>query len=350
MHKIVQVAVIGYGYASKTFHLPLIATTPGMNLATVCSRDPAKVHADWPNLAVVSDPQQVFTDPNISLIVIATPNDSHFPLACAALDAGKHVVVDKPFTVTLAQAQTLGQMAEARQCILSVFHNRRWDGDFLTLQALIASGELGSVRYLASHFDRFRPEVRLRWREQAGEGSGLWYDLAPHLLDQALQLFGMPETLFVDQAQLRDQAQTDDYFHAILAYPQCRVVLHASMSVAAVTPRFELHATAGSYCQYGLDPQEEALKQGVYPDNVSQWPRVGSAMGSIVRQQGEQCVKQAITLLPGNYPAYYLAIREAICGRGSNPVSAQQAIAVMQLLAAGVQSAKTGQTVTLTEG
>lgn len=194
----IRVGLIGYGYASKTFHAPLIAGTPGMALAAVSSSDATKVHADWPSVPVVSEPKHLFNDPNIDLIVIPTPNDTHFPLAKAALEAGKHVIVDKPFTVTLSQARELDALAKSFGRVLSVFHNRRWDSDFLTVKALLNEGTLGEILFFESHFDRFRPQVRNRWREQAGPGSGIWYDLAPHLLDQAVNLFGLPVSMTVD--------------------------------------------------------------------------------------------------------------------------------------------------------
>ncbi len=214
----IRVGLIGYGYASKTFHAPLIAGTPGLELAVISSSDETKVKADWPTVTVVSEPKHLFNDPNIDLIVIPTPNDTHFPLAKAALEAGKHVVVDKPFTVTLSQARELEALAKSLGRVLSVFHNRRWDSDFLTLKGLLAEGVLGEIAYFESHFDRFRPQVRDRWREQGGPGSGIWYDLAPHLLDQAITLFGLPVSMTVDLAQLRPGAQSTDYFHAILSY------------------------------------------------------------------------------------------------------------------------------------
>jgi len=198
----IRVGLIGYGYASKTFHAPLIAGTPGMTLAAVSSSDATKVHADWPTVPVVSEPKHLFNDPDIDLIVIPTPNDTHFPLAKAALEAAKHVVVDKPFTVTLSQARELDALARSSGRLLSVFHNRRWDSDFLTVKALLSEGTLGEIVYFESHFDRFRPQVRNRWRELAGPGSGIWYDLAPHLLDQTVNLFGLPVSMTVDLAQL----------------------------------------------------------------------------------------------------------------------------------------------------
>jgi len=342
----IRVGLIGYGYASKTFHSPLIVGTPGMTLAAVSSSDASKVHADWPNVTVVSDPKQLFNDPSLDLIVIPTPNDTHFPLARAAMEAGKHVVVDKPFTVTLSQARELEAMAKSRGLVLSVFHNRRWDSDFLTLKGLIAKGKLGEVSYFESHFDRYRPQVRNRWREQAGPGSGIWYDLGPHLIDQALVLFGVPVSITVDMAQLRPDAQTTDYFHAVLTYPQRRVVLHSTMLAAAESARYIVHGTRGSYVKFGLDPQEDRLKAGERPPQED-W---GYDMrdGVLTLAVGDELDAQTLLTVPGNYPAYYAAIRDALNGQGENPVPASQAIRVMELIELGIESAKHRSTLCLT--
>ena len=338
MSENIRVGLIGYGYASKIFHAPLISGTPGMSLGAVSSSDAAKVHADWPTVPVVSEPKHLFNDPNIDVIVIPTPNDTHFPLAKAALEAGKHVVVDKPFTVTLSQARELDALARSLGRLLSVFHNRRWDSDFLTVKALLSEGTLGEIGYFESHFDRFRPQVRNRWREQAGPGSGIWYDLAPHLLDQAVNLFGLPVSMTVDLAQLRPGAQTTDYFHAVLSYPQRRVVLHGTMLAAAESARYILHGTRGSYVKFGLDPQEDRLKNG---ERLPQedW---GYDMrdGVLTRAEGEELVQETLLTIPGNYPAYYAAIRDALNGTGENPVPASQAIQIMELIELGIESAK----------
>lgn len=338
MSDAIRVGLIGYGYASKTFHAPLISGTPGMTLAAVASSDENKVHADWPALPVVSGPERILNDPNIDLVVIPTPNDTHFPLAKAALEAGKHVVVDKPFTVTPSQARELEALAKSGGRLLSVFHNRRWDSDFLTVKALINEGLLGEVGYFESHFDRYRPQVRNRWREQGGPGSGIWYDLAPHLLDQVVNLFGLPVSMQVDLAQLRPGSQSTDYFHAVLAWPQRRVVLHGTLVAAAETARFIIHGSRGSYVKYGLDPQEERLKSG---ERLPQedW---GYDMrdGVLTRAEGEDITEESWLTLPGNYPAYYAAIRDALNGSGTNPVPASQAIQIMELIEFGLESAR----------
>ncbi|KOQ95641.1 oxidoreductase [Pluralibacter gergoviae] len=345
MSDTIRVGLIGYGYASKTFHAPLIGGTSGMTLAAISSSDEAKVRADWPTVSVVADPQQLFSDPSLDLIVIPTPNDTHYPLAKAALEAGKHVVVDKPFTVTLSQARELEALACRCGRLLSVFHNRRWDSDFLTVKSLINDGTLGEVSYFESHFDRYRPEVRNRWREQGGPGSGIWYDLGPHLLDQAITLFGLPVSMAVDLAQLRPGAQSTDYFHAVLAYPQRRVILHSTVLAAAETARYIVHGSRASYIKYGVDPQEERLKNG---ERLPQedW---GYDMrdGVLTRVAGDERTEESWLTVPGNYPAYYAGIRDALNGNGENPVPVSQAIVVMELIEMGIESAKHRATLSL---
>uniref|UniRef100_UPI001F1A9A92 oxidoreductase n=1 Tax=Enterobacter kobei TaxID=208224 RepID=UPI001F1A9A92 len=247
-------------------------------------------------------------------------------------------IVDKPFTVTLSQARELDALAKGLGRLLSVFHNRRWDSDFLTVKTLLSEGTLGEILFFESHFDRFRPQVRNRWREQAGPGSGIWYDLAPHLLDQAVNLFGLPVSMTVDLAQLRPGAQTTDYFHAVLSYPQRRIVLHGTMVAAAESARYIIHGTRGSYVKFGLDPQEDRLKNG---ERLPQedW---GYDMrdGVVTRVEGEELVEETLLTMPGNYPAYYAAIRDALNGTGENPVPASQAIQIMELIELGIESAK----------
>jgi predicted dehydrogenase len=322
--------LVGYGFAGKTFHAPLIAAVPGLALAAVASRDPAKVAADWPGVPVERSPEALCARPDLDLVVVATPNDTHYPLARAALRAGKHVVVDKPFTVAVAEAEELAALAEARGLVLSVFHNRRWDSDFLTLRRLVDTGALGRVVSLESRFDRFRPAVRDRWRERPGPGAGLWYDLGPHLVDQALVLFGPPDSVHADIAAQRDGAGVDDYFHVTLRYGPLRVILGASMLAAAPTPRFVAQGTAGGFVKYGLDPQEDALKAGLRPPAPG-WgadPRPG-ALTTWPRDTPTTAEAPA---LPGDYPAYYAGVRDAILGLGPNPVPPAEALAVMRII------------------
>lgn len=339
-----RVGLVGYGAAGKTFHAPLIAGVPGLRLAAVASRDAAKVHADWPDAEVLADPLALLQRPDLDLIVIATPNDSHYPLARAALAAGRHVVVDKPFTLTLAEARELQALAAQRGRLLSVFHNRRWDGDYLTLRALLERGTLGRVVHLESRFDRFRPLVRQRWRDSAQPGAGLWYDLGPHLLDQALQLFGPPRGIVLDQAALRDAAVADDWFQAQLRYDGLRVTLAASALTAAPGPRFAVHGTRGSWIKHGLDAQEDALKAGARPA----WPAPGDwghdpGSSLLTQADGEHLFSAPLPLLPGRYGDYYAAVHAAIGSAAPNPVTPEEGCAVMALLELGQASQRTGR-------
>lgn len=334
----VATALIGYGYAGRTFHAPLIAATPGLRLALIASSRGEAVAAEWPAVRVTADPMTAIQDPGIELVVIATPNATHAPLAAAALAAGKHVVVDKPFTLDLGEARHLLRLAEQHRRLLSVFHNRRWDADLLGLRAALAGGELGTLSHLESRFERFRPQVRTRWREQAMPGSGLWFDLGPHLIDQALQLFGLPHTVTARLATQRDGAETDDWCVADLDYGRLQVTLRASLLVAGGMPRFAAHGSQGSWIKYGLDRQEEQLQAGLSPDSPD-WG-IDPQPAQFHAGDGQ---RREIRLPPGNYPAYFAAIHAALRHGAANPVPATQALAVMAVLDAAVRSQHSGR-------
>ncbi|NWO11318.1 oxidoreductase [Chromohalobacter salexigens] len=340
----INVGLVGYGFASKTFHAPLLMADDGMTLRAISSSDAAKVAADWPQVEVEASAAALFARDDIDLVVIPTPNDTHYDLASAALSAGKHVVIDKPFTVTLDEATSLVEQASRAGKLLSVFHNRRWDADFLTVRDLLESGDLGRIAHFESHFDRYRPEVKTRWRESAAPGGGIWYDLGPHLIDQALVLFGMPEEILLDQACQRDGAQVDDYFHAVLRYGQQRIILHAGSLMAAPAPRFSVYGTHGSYVKHGLDPQEDMLKRGerLPTPGWGEDHQHGLHTAINVHDAGARPELREVPTRAGNYPAYYAGVGEAIRGQGKNPVPAEQALAVMQVLEAGRRSAQHG--------
>ena len=339
MQPTLNVALVGYGFVGKVFHAPLVANTPGLRLHTVVSSDARKVLADHPGVRVVAEPEAAFADPDIDLVVVAAPNMAHAALASAALAQGKHVVVDKPFTATLQQAQQVVADAARADRLVSVFQNRRWDADFLTLGKLIADGALGQAMEFHSHFDRYRPLVADRWRERDEPGSGLWYDLGPHLIDQALQLFGMPEAMFADIALQRDGAKAADYFNVLLRYPKLRVVLHAGSLVPGRSLRFAVHGTRASYLKQGLDPQEDALRKGGIPGQ----PGWGiDPLPGVLRSGTASGVEAEIVQgLPGDYVRYYAAMRDAILHGAPAPVTPQQALEVMAMLEWGLESSTT---------
>jgi predicted dehydrogenase len=275
----------------------------------------------------------------LDLIVIASPNATHFELASLALAAGRHVVVDKPFTATAEQAAQLAQLAADKGLLLSVFHNRRWDSTTRTAQRLLDAGLLGSIRYASMHYDRYRPQPQDRWKESAEAGGGLWMDLAPHLLDEAMCYFGRPLAIQADIACLRPGARADDSFHARLRYPDgLRVDLHASMLGAMPRPRLVLQGARGTYVKQGLDPQEASLKAGSYPTGDDAAWGIDAECGIAAVEQDGVLRTREIPTENGAYPAYYRQIEAAIRGRGANPVPPEQAVFVMRLLDAGRES------------
>lgn len=340
--KTINIALIGYGFVGKTFHAPLLQSIEGLTLAVVSSRDEEKVKRDLPNVLVVATPEEAIQHPDVDLVVIASPNATHAPLAALALNAGKHVVVDKPFTLDMQEARELIALADEKQRLLSVFHNRRWDSDFLGIKQVIEEGRLGKVKLFESHIDRFRPEVRVRWREQNVPGSGLWFDLGPHLIDQTLQLFGLPQSVQGNIATLRDGAEINDWAHVVLNYPEHKVILHASMLVAGGTSRFTVHGDKASVVKARIDQQEAQLLAGVIPGSES-WGEdsddmvLFDAAGDATRLKTPK----------GDQRQYYINVRDALTGTIGNPVHPVEALAVMAVLEAAVRSSETGSTQTL---
>lgn len=334
----IRVGLIGYGISGAIFQAPLIATTEGLTLTRIASSDPAKVLRDFPEVAVVGNPAELINAPDIDLVVIATPNELHHNLAKQALQAGKHVVIEKPFTISVAEAQELIQIAQQRNLLLSVFHNRRWDGDFLTVRHCIESGMLGNINTYIAHFDRFRPDVRKRWREADLPGAGNLYDLGSHLIDQALLLFGLPDSVSADIALQRTGAETADYFHLALAYGTRRVILHSAAIVRGSGPHFQVHGSSGSFIKYGLDPQEDALRAGLRPGAASWGLEPEAAYGELSLDRAGALVTEKIATLPGAYQVFYQEVVAAIAHGKPAPVSAHDALNVIKVIELAMQS------------
>jgi len=340
--RVVRVGLLGYGLAGSVFHAPVIKAVPNLTIAAVLTSRAADVARDLPDARVVTAPEQIFTDPRIELVVIATPNPPHFELARAALLAGKHVVIDKPMTTTAADAAALIALAAERGRRLSVYHNRRWDNDFLTLKELLEAGRLGQVYAFEAHYDRFRPAIKPGWRERPQPGSGLLFDLGPHVIDQALTLFGMPETVTADVLVQRPEAVVDDYFHLILGYGKRRAILHASTLVRELGPHFAVHGDAGSFVKYGMDGQEAALKAGL-PVGTPDWGRDDpAAYGTFVNAEGE---RRTIATVPGSYAAFYAGMAAAILAGAPLPVAPEAALDVMTIIELARRSATQGRTI-----
>ena len=331
----IDVGLVGFGFAGRVFHAPVIGAVEGLRLTTIMQRSGAPDTAPA-GVEFVRSVDALF-ERAIDLVVIATPNESHHPIARQCLAAGRHVVIDKPFATTAAEARDLIQLAHARARVLSVYHNRRYVGDFVTLQQLLARGALGRVAAYESHFDRFRPELRPgAWREQARPGSGVWFDLGPHLLDQALVLFGTPQAIAADIRIERPGAQADDAFDVTLHYPTMRALLRASMLSAAAGPTFAVHGTGGSFVKFGADPQEAALRAGHTPAEPD-WDREESALfGTLTTAEGTT----RIATTPSSFTQYYENVRDAILGTAPLAVTAAQALDVMYGLELAVASSR----------
>jgi scyllo-inositol 2-dehydrogenase (NADP+) len=329
MSATLKLGLMGYGFAGATFHAPAISHCGRASVAVIATSQAERARADYPQARIVDDFDALLACDDINCVVIATPNITHFDLAQRALTAGKHVVVDKPVTLTAAEAQTLLQLAAQRGRLFAPFHNRRWDGDFMTLRALLASGQLGRITHYESHFDRFRPSVPQRWREQAAHAGGLLFDLGPHLIDQALALFGTPQSVFATLRMQRQNSEVPDYVHLQLSYPTHEVILHASALTALVAPRFTVHGEHGSYISDQLDTQEDQLKAGLRPGQ----PDYGQNLPGQLRTGNAEHQSDTVwPTLDGDYPGFYRALAECLLDGKAFPIPPQDAVDVMHIV------------------
>ena len=337
----IRVGLIGFGFVSKTFHAPLLLATEGYRITKVSSRHPDDVRALLSKVDVVADPEALATDQNIDLVVIASPNETHAPLAELAMRAGRNVVVDKPFTITVQQARHLAAVARDKKVVLSVFQNRRWDSDFLTVQTAIRGEVTGRLVQFESRIDRYRPEVRERWREVPGPGAGLLYDLAPHLIDQSLVLFGIPDTVQATLALQRTGARTDDFFQVVLRYGEMVATLQAGSLVSGGSARFAVHGERASFIKHKPDIQEDQLRAGVVPGS----PEWGIDPDDAILYEGATSDRLAVAATRGDQRRYYFALRDALLGKGRNPVPAEQGATVMAIIEACIRSHNEGRRV-----
>ena len=350
-----RVAVIGYGLAGAVFHAPLVAATPGLRVAAIVTSDPtrqAQAQRDFPDAAVLPAAEALWADADrYDLVVVAAPNRAHMPLALAALDAGLPVVVDKPLAASAADAERLIAAAQRAGRLLTVFQNRRWDGDFLTLRALLAGGALGPIADFESRFERYRPAPKAgAWRELPApeEAGGLLYDLGSHLIDQAMQLFGQPAQVYAELHCRRPGALVDDDAFVALEF-SAGVTAHLWMSAVAriLGPRFRLLGLHGAYEKYGLDPQEEALRTGLRPGAEGWGVEPRKRWGHLATDVGGVAVDGAVETLPGRYEQFYRLLCDALLVGGPPPVDPREALAALQVIEAAQASAESGTGVVL---
>jgi predicted dehydrogenase len=338
----IRTIVIGHGFSAQTFHIPFLIASDSYAWCGSVSSKTAAIGLDHPSVQVVGSIDEIPSD-RFDLAVVTTPNSLHFEQVKTLLKMGLHVVVEKPMVLTLSEANTLFELADQQQKILAVFQNRRWDGDFLTIESLIHSGRIGKVGRFLSRFDRFRPEVRDRWRENAGEGAGILWDLGPHLFDQMVALFGRPREITANVSQLRPGAQSDDAFEVWCHYDGFEVVLGSSCYQAGPNMRFNIEGDEGSYIKYGLDVQEDALKRGI-DVNDPRWGQESEEQWGVL--YGEES-SQLITTKPGNYGAFWFQLAHAIQGTGDSPVPKADVLTVIELLELAHQSSLQKKTLPL---
>jgi len=330
-----NVGLVGFGFAGKVFHAPVIRAVDGLRLSVIVRRhgppDPR-----YPDVEFVRSLDDLLAR-KIDLVVVATPNTSHHPIAKRSLLAGRHVVVDKPFTTTLGEARDLVQIAKQQQRIVTVYQDRRYTGDFATVQQVVSEGALGRVVLFESHFDRFRPERKPNaWREEALPGSGVWFDIGPHLFDQALLLFGVPDAIGADIRIEREGTVVDDAFDVTLYYPHMRALLRASMLAPPVGPSWIVHGMKGSFIKYGMDPQEGALKEGHTPDEPDWDTEPPELYGKLITPDGTRTVPT----LRSSFARYYENLRDAMLGTAEPAVTAEWSLDVMRGLELAAASSR----------
>ena len=349
----IGVAVIGFGLAGQVFHAPFVSAVPGLRLEAIVQRKGDQAAKAYPSARILRTVDEALRDPAIQMVVVGTPNETHFALAKMALQAGKHVVIDKPFATTSKEALELKDLAERQSVVLAPFHNRRWDGDFRTVERLLAEEAVGRLVTYESHFDRFRPLPRENtWKEGANAANGLLMDLGPHLVDQALALFGPPEGITASVRRDRDTTDIEDAFDITLEYPRLRAHCRSSMLAADAAPRFLLHGTEGSYKKYGLDPQEPALVGGAKVPRMgegewlaepeAQW---GTLTIAPVPADPANLERTKVPTEPGDYRLYYANVRDAINGTAKLAVTAEDGYRTIKVLEMARQSTEERRTI-----
>ncbi len=348
----VRVGLIGFGLAGQAFHAPVIRAVPGMELACIVERRGTRAREKYPDVRVARTLEELLADKEIQLCVIATPNDSHFELTRTCLLAGRDVVVDKPFAPTLAESDELVRLAEERGRLITVYQDRRWDGDFATLKKIVQSGTLGNLLEYECRFDRFRPEPKPNaWRERADQpGAGVLFDLGPHVIDQALVLFGEPRSITASAFCERTTSQVDDSFDVCLEYANSgaglRALVRARIIAFAPGPHFLLHGTKGSFVKYGVDPQEERLRAGDFPQGTdwgTDWGEEPESMWGTLSRVGEPSVK--VKTERGDYRGFYANVRDAIEKTAPLEVTPQQSLRTMRAIMLAHKSSRERRTV-----
>lgn len=341
MTKDIRAGVIGFGLAGRIFHAAVIAETPGLELASIVQRSGHEAAQAHPGVRIARSIEEMLEDRSIQLVVVGTPSGAHFEHGMQCLRAGRNVVIDKPFTLTSDEATQLIEEARKQGVLVTAYQNRRWDGDFVTLTQVLASGVLGRLVTYESHYDRFREQPRLDvWRESGGPGGGTLFDLGSHLIDQATALFGDPKSIWADVRIDRENAVLDDAFDLMLKFDGVTAKLHSTNLAAVPGPRFVVHGTKGSFVKRGLDPQEDALKAGAKFGDPGFGEEPESQWGEL-HVEGEPVRK--IKTAAGDYRGIYANVRDAILGKAKLEVTPEQAWRTTRLIELARQSSAEGR-------
>ena len=344
----IRTALRSFGMSGRVFHAPFIHLHPGLELYGVWERTKSASLEFYPGIRIFRSLEELLADESIELVIVNTPTNTHFEYTKKVLEAGKHAVVEKAFTTSVAEAIELQQLAAQQHKKISVFQNRRWDSDFKTVKKIVAEGWLGDITEAEFHFDRYKEELSPKMhKEIPGPGAGVLNDLGPHLIDQALFLFGMPDAMFADIRITRPVSQVDDYFELLLYYKTMRVRLKAGYLVREPLPSFIVHGHKGSFIKTRADVQEADLIENKKPGGTDWGTEPVSEEGLLHTEKNGKIIRERVHTLQGNYYAYYEAVYHALIQNTEMPVTVQDGINVVRIIEAAVQSSAAGKLIQL---
>lgn len=350
MQRVINTGIIGYGLSGRYFHAPFLKVNPGFVVTKIVERHSQSARELFSQASIVDDYHKIADDPTIELAVITAPNIFHFGMAKDCLLAGKHIVIEKPFVPTTAEADELIALSQRVDRKIFVYQNRRWDGDFMTIRDILSQGLLGNLLEYEAHFDRFTPErKRAAWRDEPIPASGVLYDLGSHLIDQALALFGKPEAVFADIRAQRPGSKVDDYFHLHLNYPHHKAILKAGVFVKEPGPRYILHGDKGSFVKKGIDPQEELLRKGHLPAG-EHWGREypeNHGILNIISDEKES--RETVETEAGNYAGFYTNVFDVLSAGTHQAVKPEEARTVIRIIELAFESEKVKSVIPFTE-
>ncbi len=338
--KTIKAALLSYGMSGKVFQAPFLELHPGFELVGSWERSKKLIQEDYPHVKSYASIDEILAD-DVDLVVVNTPIDTHFEYTKKVLEAGKHVIVEKAFTSTVAEAEELAALAKSNGVKLAVFQNRRWDSDLKTVRQVLVDGSLGEIVEAEFHFDRYNPLLSPKaHKETVNSGSGILKDLGPHIIDQALYLFGFPKAVFADIRITRENSVVDDWIDIVLFYPDLRVRLKASFFVREPNPAYVLHGKRGSFLKHRGDVQEDDLKVMKKP-NLDTWGTEPKEKEGYLHTEKEgQLIQDTIPTLQGNYYDFFDGVYNAIVNDTIEPVTAEEGASVMRIIEAAIQSSQ----------